>query len=82
MQAGQLTDADIETKIAEMKAARTARDFKKSDAIRAELRMPASSSKSPKTASAGGESKPYCRWGETVSTNDRPQTTNDRAVLS
>ena len=34
---GQLSDADIEKKIAEMKAARTARDFKKSDAIRAEL---------------------------------------------
>ena len=33
----QLSDADIETKIAEMKAARSARDFKKSDALRAEL---------------------------------------------
>jgi cysteinyl-tRNA synthetase len=32
-----LTDADVEAKIAEMKAARAARDFKKSDAIRAEL---------------------------------------------
>jgi cysteinyl-tRNA synthetase len=31
------SDADIEKKIAEMKAARTARDFKKSDALRAEL---------------------------------------------
>ena len=37
VQSGQLSDADIETKIAEMKAARTARDFKASDAIRAEL---------------------------------------------
>ncbi len=36
-QSGQQSDADIETKIAEMKSARTARDFKKSDAIRAEL---------------------------------------------
>ncbi|HTS38562.1 MAG TPA: cysteine--tRNA ligase [Candidatus Solibacter sp.] len=34
---GQLSDADIEQKIAEMKAARTARDFKTSDATRAEL---------------------------------------------
>jgi len=37
VQSAQLSDADIETKIAEMKAARTSRDFKKSDAIRAEL---------------------------------------------
>jgi cysteinyl-tRNA synthetase len=37
LQSGQLSDADIETKIAEMKAARTARDFNASDAIRAEL---------------------------------------------
>ena len=37
VQAGQLSDADIETQIADMKAARTARDFKKSDTIRAEL---------------------------------------------
>ena len=37
VQSGQLSDADIETKIAEMKAARTARDFKTSDARRAEL---------------------------------------------
>ncbi len=37
VKAGQLSDADIEGKIAEMKAARTARDFKKSDALRAEL---------------------------------------------
>jgi len=37
VQTGQLSDADIETKIAEMKASRTARDFKKSDALRAEL---------------------------------------------
>jgi cysteinyl-tRNA synthetase len=37
LQSAELSDADIEAKIAEMKAARTARDFKKSDAIRAEL---------------------------------------------
>jgi cysteinyl-tRNA synthetase len=37
VQSGQLSDADIEEKIADMKAARTARDFKKSDALRAEL---------------------------------------------
>jgi cysteinyl-tRNA synthetase len=37
IQSGQLSDADIEKKIAEMKAARAARDFKTSDAIRAEL---------------------------------------------
>ena len=37
LQSGQLSDADIEMKIAEMKAARAARDFKASDAIRAEL---------------------------------------------
>jgi cysteinyl-tRNA synthetase len=37
LQAGELSDADIETRIGEMKAARAARDFKKSDAIRAEL---------------------------------------------
>ncbi len=37
LQSGQLSDAAIETKIAEMKAARAARDFKKSDALRAEL---------------------------------------------
>ena len=37
VQSGQLSDAEIEAKIAEMKAARTSRDFKKSDAIRAEL---------------------------------------------
>ena len=34
---GQLSDADIERKIAEMDAARKARNFKASDAIRAEL---------------------------------------------
>jgi cysteinyl-tRNA synthetase len=34
---GQQSDADIEAKIAEMKTARAARDFKKSDAIRTEL---------------------------------------------
>jgi len=37
LQSGQLSDADIEARISEMKAARAARDFKKSDAIRAEL---------------------------------------------
>ncbi len=37
VQSGQLTDSDIDAKIAEMKAARAARDFKKSDALRAEL---------------------------------------------
>ena len=37
LQSGQLSDADIEARIAEMKAARAARDFKRSDTIRAEL---------------------------------------------
>ena len=37
LQSGQLSDADIEKKIADMKAARAARDFKTSDAVRAEL---------------------------------------------
>jgi len=37
IQSGQLSDADIEKKIDGMKAARNARDFKASDAIRAEL---------------------------------------------
>ena len=37
LQSGQLSDADIEAKIATMKAARAGRDFKRSDAIRAEL---------------------------------------------
>jgi cysteinyl-tRNA synthetase len=37
LQSGQLSDADIENKISEMKAARAARDFKKSDTIRTEL---------------------------------------------
>ena len=37
VQSGQLSDADVEARIAEMKAARAGRDFKKSDAIRAEL---------------------------------------------
>jgi len=37
VRSGQLSDAEIEAKIGEIKAARTARDFKKSDAIRAEL---------------------------------------------
>ncbi len=37
VQSGQLSDTGIEAKIAEMKAARTARDFKKSDTLRAEL---------------------------------------------
>jgi len=37
VQSGQLTDADVEQKVAAMKAARAARDFKTSDALRAEL---------------------------------------------
>jgi cysteinyl-tRNA synthetase len=37
VQSGQLSDADIGTKIAEMEAARRARNFKVSDALRAEL---------------------------------------------
>jgi cysteinyl-tRNA synthetase len=37
VQSGQLSDGDIERKIAEMQAARNARDFKASDARRAEL---------------------------------------------
>ena len=37
LQSGQLSDSDIDAKISEMKAARAARDFKKSDALRAEL---------------------------------------------
>src|SRR5208282_3717517 len=37
VQSSQLSDADIEKKIAEMKAARNARDFKTSDTIRADL---------------------------------------------
>ena len=37
LQSTQLSDADIETKIQEMKAARAAGDFKTSDAIRADL---------------------------------------------
>jgi cysteinyl-tRNA synthetase len=37
VQSAQISDAEVEAKVAEMKAARTARDFKKSDAIRAEL---------------------------------------------
>ena len=37
VQSGQLSDADIQKKIDEMEAARKARDFKASDALRAEL---------------------------------------------
>jgi cysteinyl-tRNA synthetase len=37
VQSGQLSDADIEKKIAEMETARRARNFKVSDALRAEL---------------------------------------------
>jgi cysteinyl-tRNA synthetase len=37
VQSGQLSDADIEKKIAEMEAARRTRNFKLSDALRAEL---------------------------------------------
>jgi len=37
VQSGQFSDADIEKKIAEMEQARRARNFKASDAVRAEL---------------------------------------------
>jgi cysteinyl-tRNA synthetase len=37
LQSAELSDADIEAKIADMKAARASRDFKKSDAIRTVL---------------------------------------------
>jgi cysteinyl-tRNA synthetase len=37
LQSGQLSDADIAKKISEMEAARKARNFKASDALRAEL---------------------------------------------
>jgi cysteinyl-tRNA synthetase len=37
MQSGQLADADIEKKIAEMEAARKGRNFTASDALRSEL---------------------------------------------
>jgi cysteinyl-tRNA synthetase len=37
LQSAHLSDSEVEAKIAEMKAARTARDFKKSDGIRAQL---------------------------------------------
>jgi cysteinyl-tRNA synthetase len=37
VQSGQLSDADIEKKIAEMEAARRGRNFKVSDSLRAEL---------------------------------------------
>jgi len=37
VQSGELSDADIETKIAEMETARRARNFKVSDALRSEL---------------------------------------------
>jgi cysteinyl-tRNA synthetase len=37
LQSDQRSDSDIEKKVEEMKAARTARDFKTSDAIRGEL---------------------------------------------
>lgn len=37
VQSGQLSDGDIEKKIAEMESARKARNFKVSDALRAEL---------------------------------------------
>jgi cysteinyl-tRNA synthetase len=37
VQSGQLSDADVENKIAEMQAARASRNFKVSDALRAEL---------------------------------------------
>jgi cysteinyl-tRNA synthetase len=37
LQSGELSDADIESKIAEMETARKSRNFKVSDALRAEL---------------------------------------------
>ncbi len=37
VRSGQLSEADIEKKVEEMKAARSVRDFKKSDVLRAEL---------------------------------------------
>ena len=37
VRSGELSDAEIERKIDQMKAARTARDFKASDKVRAEL---------------------------------------------
>ena len=37
LQSGRLSDADIEKKVAEMEAARRGRNFKVSDALRAEL---------------------------------------------
>lgn len=37
VESGELSDSDVEARIAEMKAARSARDFRKSDTIRAEL---------------------------------------------
>ena len=37
LQTGGISDAEVEQKIGEMKAARAARDFKRSDALRAEL---------------------------------------------
>lgn len=37
LESGQLSDAEIEARIRDMKGARAARDFKKSDALRAEL---------------------------------------------
>jgi cysteinyl-tRNA synthetase len=37
VQSGQLSDSDIDKKIAEMEVARKARNFKVSDALRAEL---------------------------------------------
>jgi cysteinyl-tRNA synthetase len=37
VQSGALSDSEIDAKIAEMKASRTARDFKNSDTIRAAL---------------------------------------------
>jgi len=37
LQSGQLSDAEIQSRIRDMKGARAARDFKKSDALRAEL---------------------------------------------
>jgi cysteinyl-tRNA synthetase len=53
----QLADEQVNRKLAEMEAARKARNFKTSDALRAELTALASSWRTQKTACAGEESK-------------------------
>jgi hypothetical protein len=63
VQSGQLSDADIEKKIAEMQAARTARAFKASDARARNSPPQASSSRTPRTACVGEESeRTFCNW--------------------